>query len=104
MMDLRTMLMAGAVAGMVLGQGVTAAQAGPLLDRATANPAMQTAALEPMHLSDETMDDVSAGVLGAAILFGLTLATVSILGEGIHHENGNHSNHGCRGINCHNDP
>ncbi len=61
MVDLRTMLMAGAVAGIMLGQGVSAAQAGPLLDRAAANPGIQTAALEPVELTDETMDDVSAG-------------------------------------------
>ncbi len=99
MIDFRNMMIAGAVAGMVLGQGVTAAQAGPLLDRAVANPTVQTAALEPVELTDETMDGVSAGIW-PAIALGATLAvmafTAVVENDGL--------GHGCRGINCHNDP
>ncbi len=47
---------------MMLGQGSATVQAGPLLDRAAANPAAQTAAFQPVKLSDEMMDGVSAGL------------------------------------------
>ncbi|MEO1019152.1 MAG: hypothetical protein AAFY56_15895 [Pseudomonadota bacterium] len=101
-MLLRKLMLVAAAVGMIAGQGVVQAQAGPLLDRSAAGQAMQTAALEPMHLTDETMDDVSAGIIGAAILLGLTLVTIGIGAEGIHHDNQNSANHGCRGQNCNN--
>ncbi|MEO1019154.1 MAG: hypothetical protein AAFY56_15905 [Pseudomonadota bacterium] len=103
-MLLRKLLLVAATVGMITGQAFTSAHAGPLLDRQAADPAMQSAASQPIQLNDETMDDVSAGWIVPAILLGAALATAVLKTEEINHDNNTHSNHGCRGLNCNNDP
>ncbi|MEO1019153.1 MAG: hypothetical protein AAFY56_15900 [Pseudomonadota bacterium] len=101
-MLLRKLMLVAAAVGMIAGQGLTTAQAGPLLDRSATGQATQTAAVEPMHLTDETMDDISAGIWAVVAL--AVMATSYIVAEGEMHDIHNDTHHGCRGVNCHNDP
>lgn len=80
MINPRRLILAGTIAGVALGQGMTAAQAGPLLDRAADGPPVRTAAIEPVELTDETMDEVAAGtVLVPAVVIRRIMTMCSLL-------------------------
>ncbi len=79
MINPRRLILAGTIAGVALGQGMTAAQAGPL-HRAADGPPVRTAAIEPVELTDETMDEVAAGtVLVPAVVIRRIMTMCSLL-------------------------